>query len=538
MKKYIAIGLFIVGVVIMGFPEETNASNPIIKERFTADPAALVHEDKVYLYTGHDEATNRDNFFVLKEWNVFTSVDMENWTLEGTLPRTEFSWAKNDSAWASQAIERNGKFYWYVTVLNADPSDPGYAIGVARSDNPATGFKDALGEPLIASSATENPAAMEGESWDDIDPTVFIDENDQAYIYWGNTHLYYAKLKNNMVEIDGEVQRVEIENMSGSYTEGPWLHRYKDKYYLSFAMNYPEELAYAMSDSPEGPWEYKGKLLDEIPNSSTSHPAIIEYKEDWYMIYHTASLPDGGEFNRSVAIENLYYNEDGTIPKLKATSSGITEPSYFIRPENDQKKALKNSAGFLTFDTSEKLNYDYRWHQTSGLAEENSNTVSFQAESNSGAYLVNRKNNLVLERHDGTQAFNEDATFRIVPGLANENAYSIQMYKDDALYLTKTNEDKLTFQPIETDEEREQATFYIEPGQEIIPTTETKLTDNSNENVSNQIDEAELAQDEESDERKSQNESTSVLFLIIVLVLAVAFGIGYLFYRKNKVTQS
>lgn len=128
-----------------------------------------------------------------------------NWELEGHLPRTEFKWAQRESAWASQAIEREGQFYWYVTVFNGDP---GYSIGVAQSNHPARGFKDALGGPLITPSMVANPEYMGTVLWDDIDPTVFIDKDGQAYLYWGNTHLYYVKLKDNMIELDGEIQHV------------------------------------------------------------------------------------------------------------------------------------------------------------------------------------------------------------------------------------------------------------------------------------------------------------------------------------------
>lgn len=97
------------------------AGNPIIKERFTADPATLVHDGVVYLYVGHDEAKEDGDFFVLREWSIYSSDNLKDWTLEGAFPRTEFEWAKGDTAWAAQATERDGKFYWYVTVLNDDP---------------------------------------------------------------------------------------------------------------------------------------------------------------------------------------------------------------------------------------------------------------------------------------------------------------------------------------------------------------------------------------------------------------------------------
>ncbi|WP_197276455.1 family 43 glycosylhydrolase [Bacillus sp. JCM 19034] len=143
--------------------------------------------ERFYLYVGRDQAGypgEIDYFYVLKEWDVYSSTDMINWQLEGTLPRTAFEWAREDSAWASLAIERDRKFYWYVTVLNDDPilEKSGYAIGVAVSDHPAEGFTDAIGGPLVSSDMTDTPDFMDpNQTWDNIDPTVFIDDNGQAY---------------------------------------------------------------------------------------------------------------------------------------------------------------------------------------------------------------------------------------------------------------------------------------------------------------------------------------------------------------------
>ncbi len=271
------------------------ADNPIITERFSADPAALVHDGKVYLYVGHDEAKEDGDFFVLREWNIYSSADLENWELEGAVPRTIFEWADADSAWASQAIEHDGKFYWYTTVRMPVPEEGewqgGYTLGVAVSDDPVTGWKDALGKPMLDPNDTEPAPHMieHSHSWDDIDPSVFVDHDGQAYLYWGNSHLYYAKLKDNMIEFDGEIHKIDIQNMAGTFTEAPWLHEKNGKYYMTFAMNYPEELAYAMSDSPEGPWEYKGKLMEVLEDSGTSHQAILEYEGEDYFIYHTAT---------------------------------------------------------------------------------------------------------------------------------------------------------------------------------------------------------------------------------------------------------
>lgn len=289
-------------------------NNPIIKDKYTGDPAALVYKDKVYLYAGHDEAPNDFNFYKMNEWLVYSSSDMVNWQ-EHPVPLkvTDFSWAKSD-AWAAQVIERNGKFYWYVTVSHG--TIDGKAIGVAVSDSPTGPFKDALGKAIITNDMTMQTQI----SWDDIDPTVMIDDDGQAYLFWGNTVCHYAKLKENMVELDGPIQTIDLPN----FTEAPWIHKRKDWYYLSYAYQFPEKIAYAMSKSINGPWEYKGILNEIAGNSNTNHQSIIEFKGVPYFIYHNGSIqPNGGSFRRSVCVDRLHYNEDGTMKRVIMTTEGI-----------------------------------------------------------------------------------------------------------------------------------------------------------------------------------------------------------------------
>ena len=156
--------------------------------------------------------------------------------------------------------------------------------------------------------------------WDDIDPSVFIDDDGQAYLFWGNTACYYAKLKDNMVELDGEIKTIDLPN----FTEAPWIHKKGDWYYLSYAYQFPEKTAYAMSKSIEGPWEYKGILNELAGNTNTNHQAILEFKGKDYFIYHTGGIqPNGGSFRRSVCIDELNYNKDGTLQRVVMTSEGI-----------------------------------------------------------------------------------------------------------------------------------------------------------------------------------------------------------------------
>jgi beta-xylosidase len=288
--------------------------NPIIQHKYTADPAAMVYHDTVYLCTGHDEAKPPREGYVMHEWLCFSTTDMIHWTEHSSPMNVKaFAWAKDD-AWASQVIERNGKFYWYVAVEHG--TIHGKAIGVGVSDKPTGPFTDARGSALVTNDMTK----ATNISWDDIDPTVIIDDDGQAYLIWGNTKCYYAKLKANMTEFDGPIQNIDLP----TYTEAPWIHKRNGWYYLSYATQFPEKIAYAMSRSINGPWQYKGILNEIAGNSNTNHQAIIDFKGKSYFIYHNGGLnTNGGSFRRSVCIDYLHYNKDGTMKRVVMTTEGV-----------------------------------------------------------------------------------------------------------------------------------------------------------------------------------------------------------------------
>lgn len=170
------------------------SQNPVVQTIYTADPAPMVYKDTVFLYVGHDEDASK--YFTMKDWHIYSTTDMVNWRDRGVgLSLKDFKWAKKD-AWAGQVIERNGKFYWYVPMDQSNGK--GMAIGVAVSESPTGPFKDALGKCLVTTG------------WGDIDPTVFIDTDGQAYLYWGNPALYYIKLNEDMVSYDGKIGIVKV----------------------------------------------------------------------------------------------------------------------------------------------------------------------------------------------------------------------------------------------------------------------------------------------------------------------------------------
>ncbi|MFA9388557.1 MAG: glycoside hydrolase family 43 protein [Prolixibacteraceae bacterium] len=315
MKTYeITILLLFLAFITKAQSIEIKEGNPLFKDVYTADPAALVHNGKVYLYAGHDECPDRENRYVMNEWLIYSSEDMVNWIKHEPFSTKAFEWAKG-AAWASQVIEKDGKFWWYVTVEHG--SIHGKSIGVAVSDSPLGPFKDARGSAIITNDMTTDVKI----SWDDIDPTVFQDADGQVYLFWGNTQCYYVKMKDNMIDFDGEIQKVEG---LPHFTEAPWIHKREGWYYLSYAYQFPEKTAYAMSKSIEGPWEFKGILNEVAGNSNTNHQAIIEFKGKDYFIYHTGGLqPHGSSFRRSVCIDYLYYNPDGTMKRVVMTTEGI-----------------------------------------------------------------------------------------------------------------------------------------------------------------------------------------------------------------------
>lgn len=288
--------------------------NPIIRHKFTADPTVLVYNNTIYLYTGHDEAPPGTHDYVMNDWLCFSSADLLQWKEHPVpLKAKDFAWASGD-AYASKVIMHNNKFYWYAAVTHA--TIPGKAIGVAVSNNPTGPFRDAKGEALITTEMIEQPGS------DNFDPSVLVDDDGQAYIFWGKHICYYAKLNENMVDIAGPIQTVPLPR----FEEGIHIHKRNEWYYLSYGYGFPEKVGYAMSHSIHGPWYFKGILNEVAGNCETNRPAILEFKEKNYFFYHNGALTNGGSQRRSVCVDWLYYNNDGTIKRVVMSSEGISLP--------------------------------------------------------------------------------------------------------------------------------------------------------------------------------------------------------------------
>ncbi len=319
-------------------PAEATAAahyrNPIVQTCFTTDPAPLnVGDSVLYVFTGHDE--DRADFFWMQEWRVYCTRDMVNWTdLGSPLALESFSWA-DDRAWAAQVIERNGKFYWYVCAHSKISG--GMAIGVAVANRPEGPYRDALGRPLY-----------ENGSWDHIDPTVWIDDQGQAWLAWGNPRVYVLQLQEDMIHAKGDVQLLDMteegfgsplanqrekdKKYKDSYVEGPWLiQKTPGLWFLLYAAGgVPEHISYSSAASPLGPWHYEGEIMPlGGTDSFTNHCGVADFKGHSYFFYHTGHLPGGGGFGRSTAVEEFKYTDDGRFPTIMPTREGVQPIATF-----------------------------------------------------------------------------------------------------------------------------------------------------------------------------------------------------------------
>lgn len=300
MRKLTLTFMLFVAIAAIG-QDRQRFNLPVIQTKYTADPAPYVHGDTVYLYTTHDEDDAEG--FKMKDWLLYTSTDMVNWQDHGAVASLrDFPWYKgNNGAWAECVVERDGKWYMYCPIH-------GNGIGVLVADSPYGPFKDVLGKPLV----------WRQEHWYDIDPSVWVDDDGRAYMYWGNPHTYCVELNEDMISLKGDIMTMAP---IADYQEGPWLWKRGGWYYLAFASTCcPEGIGYAMSKSPTGPWEHKGHIMDHTPRTRGNHPGIIEFKGKWYCFglnYDIFRLETSRHAERrSVSAAEMTFNADGTIQEL------------------------------------------------------------------------------------------------------------------------------------------------------------------------------------------------------------------------------
>ncbi|MDH6304687.1 oligosaccharide reducing-end xylanase [Parabacteroides sp. PF5-5] len=335
MKKLVLFSVFlcfITGVI--------HAQNPIIRDQFTADPTARVFDGKMYVYSSHDIPSPIERlkeWFCMADYHVFSSDNLTDWKDHGViLSQERVPWVQPDSysMWAPDCVYKDGTYYFYF------PSAPrgvekGFAIGVATSDKPEGPFMPQM-------------RAIEGVQG--IDPCVLIDRDGQAYIYWSGRGMFMAKLKDNMLELASEP--VSVTGLPEGFKEGPFVFERKGKYYYTFPWveDKTETLAYAMGDSPMGPFEFKGLIMDQWPSECwTNHHSIVEYQGQWYLFYHHNDYSPQFDKNRSVRIDSLFFNADGTIRKVTPTLRGVGITDARTRIQIDRYSSIDASGASIAF---------------------------------------------------------------------------------------------------------------------------------------------------------------------------------------------
>ncbi len=316
-------------------------NEPLVTHIYTADPSAHVFEDKIYIYPSHDldhdgEDNDDGDQYKMEDYHILSMDDVDAPCVDHgeALHMKDVPWVSGQM-WAPDAAFKNGKYYLYFPARDKNGI---FRIGVATSDRPEGPFKPE--ESFILGSFS-------------IDPAVLVDDDDKAYIYFGGlwggqleswmTNNFtkdfvepaadapevgprVAELSDDMLSIKEIPQEILIVDEDGNpikagdedrrYFEGPWMHKYNGKYYLSYSTGTTHYLVYAIGDTPKGPFTYKGRILEPVIGWTTHH-SIVEFKGKWYLFYHDSSLSNGVNHLRCVKFRELKYNEDGTIVPMK-----------------------------------------------------------------------------------------------------------------------------------------------------------------------------------------------------------------------------
>ena len=335
MKKLHFHYLFMVLATLVSITVQ--GQNPIIRDQFTADPSARVFNGRVYVYPSHDIQAPpgkglRSNWFCMEDYHVFSSSDLTEWTDHGViLSQYTVPWVDSTSysMWAPDCIEKDGKYYFYFPSGQKPEYGRGFTVGVAVADHPEGPF---IPQPKPIKNVRG------------IDPCPFIDKDGKAYLYWGN--IMAAPLQDNMLELVGDPVVVK-ELPARGLKEGPYLVERNGIYYMTYphVENKTERLEYAISDNPMGPFTFTGVIMDEHPSGCwTNHHSIIEFNGQWYLFYHHNDFSPRFDKNRSIRIDSLFFNADGTIRKVTPTERGVGLTNARKKIEID-RYSLKSETG-------------------------------------------------------------------------------------------------------------------------------------------------------------------------------------------------
>lgn len=317
IRRGCAVALFLSVVAVS---HRAHADYPIASHRYLADPGSLVYDGRVYLYNSNDDDNPVDGGYQMKSIVCISSSDLKNWTDHGEVFRVpaNASWATN--SWAPAAIGRGGKFFLYF-------GNSASGIGVASSTNPAGPFKDAKSGYLVNSNT---PGASGTNSWL-FDPSVFLDDDGQAYLTFGgngDSNARVIKLNSDMVSVSGSAVALTVP----SFFEASWLYKRGSIYYLSYSTtpSAGQRVDYMTSSSPTSGFAYKGVVAGQPPsNSNNNHHADFEFKGSWYHAYHNRIVATQAgistTYKRNLGLESLTYNADGTIKQVTYTTDGVTQ---------------------------------------------------------------------------------------------------------------------------------------------------------------------------------------------------------------------
>lgn len=350
MKKYYQPWVALT-LLLLVLTNQVWAQNPFITNQYSADPSARVFGDRVYVYPSHDilaaEGKGRVGWFCMEDYHVFSSSNLTDWTDHGMIvTQNNVPWVKPDSysMWAPDCIFRNGKYYFYFPTAPKDTAayGRGFTVGVAIADNPAG--------PFVPQQAPIKDVRG-------IDPNVFIDKEGQAYLYWSAGNIYGAKLKENMLELEGAI-KVLGELPAKGLKEGPYLFERNGLYYLTYphVENKTERLEYATGNSPLGPFKFTGVIMDESPTGCwTNHHSVIQFKDQWYLFYHHNDLSPQFDKARSVRVDSLTFNSDGTIQKVIPTLRGVGLTVANREIQMDRYSKISDQASIAFLDTADRF---------------------------------------------------------------------------------------------------------------------------------------------------------------------------------------